>query len=213
MSIAQAPSTQRLLLHNVSWQEYEIFLKVLGDRPIRVTYDRGNLELMAPPYVHERLKWVIGQLIVILALELNLRFAGGGSTTFRREDVERGLEPDQCFYFGHEPLVRGKQEIDLTVDPPPDLAIEIDITSSSLNRMGIYAALRVPELWRFDGQALRVYQLQADGLYVLCERSMVFPFLPLDEIVRLLHQSDRMDDLSLLQSFRAWVREQIAAGW
>ena len=109
--------------------------------------------------------------------------------------------------------MRDKDELDLNVDPTPDLALEIDISRSSLNRMGIYAAIRVPEVWRYDGQKIRVYQLSADGQYVETERSLHFPFLPMREVEAFLMRRTQMDETSLVRLFRAWVREQIAKGW
>ncbi|HEV3257847.1 MAG TPA: Uma2 family endonuclease [Gemmataceae bacterium] len=208
-TVQQAPADQRFLLFNVSWKTYETFLAELGDRPIRLTYDRGNLELMAPSHVHERYKKILGRIIDTLTLELNILMKSGGSTTFKRKDLERGMEPDECYYIENEPLVRGKMEIDLTTDPPPDICIEIDITSSSLDRQGIYAAMRVPEIWRFDGESLRVYRLDANGDYQLCDRSPTFPFLPLDEIARFLQQANVADETSLIRAFITWLREEI----
>lgn len=213
MSSAQTPTEQRFLLYNIDWQGYEKLLDILGDRHIRVTYDRGNLELMSPSHRHESYAALLGRLIEALTEELGVPIKSGRSTTFKREDMARGLEPDECYYIQHEPQVRGRKAIDLTVDPSPDLALEVDITHSSLNRMGIYAALKVPELWRFDGHTLRVYILQPDGQSALSDRSAAFPFLPLAEIVRFLQLSDTMDETSLVRSFRAWVQSQIAAGW
>ena len=123
---------------------------------------------MSPSSMHERYNCLFRRMIETLTEELAIPIKGAGSTTFKREDLERGLEPDSCFYLANERRIRGKRELDLTIDPPPDLAIEIDITSSSLDRQGIYAALGVPEIWRFDGESLRVYQLQPDGTYPQC---------------------------------------------
>jgi Uma2 family endonuclease len=208
-TIQQAPAEQRFLLRNVSWRTYEAFLAELGDRPVRLTYDQGNLELMSPSRDHEKCKSLLGRMVEILTEELNVAIESGGSTTLRREMLDRGLEPDECYYIQHESLIRGRREIDLTIDPPPDLAIEIDITKSSLNRMGIYAALRVPEVWRFDGAILTVYALGGDGQYSPCDRSPTFPFLPLGEVARFLALRDTMDETTWARSFRAWVRSEI----
>jgi Uma2 family endonuclease len=203
------PPEQRLLLHNVRWQTYEMLLADLHDRPIRLTYDRGDLEFMAPSFRHEVYAGLLGRFIATLAEELEIPFKSGRTTTFRRQDMARGLEPDDCFYIRSLPLILGKEEIDLSRDPPPDLGIEVDITRSSLNRMGIYAALRVPEVWRFDGQTLQVHQLRPDGTYEEGGVSQSFPTVPLPELVGFLHQATTMDDLALMRSFRAWVRSRI----
>src|SRR5579862_4078878 len=150
-----------LLLTGIRWETYESLLADIGNRPIRLTYDRGNLEIMSPMY---RLgitgEW-IGQLVEVLAEETNQPHRSAGCTTFRREDLQRGLEPDKCFYIANQARVSGRVRIDLTLDPPPDLAVEVDETSSSLNRMAIYAALKVPEVWRWRDSKLTVYSLQA----------------------------------------------------
>jgi Uma2 family endonuclease len=201
---------QQFLLQGTNWQTYEKVLEAIGDRPIRVTYDRGNLELLSPSPIHEIYKRLFGRLLDVLAEELDVYFKACGSTTFRREDLDRGLEPDECFYLACGARVRDWRTIDLTQDPPPDLAIEIDITSSSLNRMGIYAALGVPELWRFDGETLQVYQLGVDGAYSPRPHSLAFPLLPLAEVVSLLQQSvAEADDRVVLKALRTWVRERV----
>ena len=103
-----------------------------------------------------------------------------------------------------------KEELDLTIDPPPDLAIEIDISRSSLDRMGIYAALGVPEIWRFDGETLRVGRLSADGTYAPSPASVALPFLPMAEVVRFLRLAEGMDHSRWGREFRAWVRDELA---
>jgi Uma2 family endonuclease len=205
-----ARGEQRLLLHAVDWQTYEKFLEAVGKRPLRLTYDRGNLEIMAPSWNHEWWKRRFGFLMPILGAETSTAVQGGGATTYQREDLERGLEPDECFYLGqHAVQMRGPREIDLRRDPPPDLAIEIDISSSSLNRLSIYAALGVPELWRFDGAFLHAYRLAANGVYELCEHSLGFPFLPLGEFVQFLQKTQELEESALIRPFQAWIRAHI----
>jgi Uma2 family endonuclease len=211
--IRKGQTDQRFVLYDISWQFYRAFLKELADRPIRLTYDRGTLELMAPSFRHESLSAILGRFIEILTMELNIPIRSGKSTTFSRQDLNRGLEPDECYYIGNELRVRGKLEIDLKRDPPPDLAIEIDITSSSTNRMGIYAALGVPEVWRFDGENLRICRLRPDGKYEESSQSLCFPFLPWKEFVSFLEQIPETDETSLARSFQSWVREKILPGW
>lgn len=197
---------QKFFLTDISWEGYETILKILGNRPIRVTYDRGNLELMSPSYRHERYKRLIGRFIDILAEEYNIPIIGGGSTTFKRQDLERGLEPDECYYIQNAFTVLGKQEIDLNSDPPPDLAIEVDISSSSINRMSIYAELGVSEIWRYDGTTLKVYRLAPSLEYVEVNQSPTFSLLPLLELSQFLQPSEMSDDTKLFRSFRTWVR-------
>jgi Uma2 family endonuclease len=201
---------RRFVLYDVGWQGYEAMLQIVGDRPIRLTYDRGNLELMSPSPKHEKSKGLLGRLVETLTEELEIPCISAGSTTWRREDLDRGLEPDECFYlFDHAEQLADK-EPDLSVDPPPDLAVEIDITRSSLDRQGIYAALGVPEVWRFDGESLRVYRLKPDGAYEACGTSPAFPFFPLVEVARLLKEGATMDHSRWGRMVREWVRHELA---
>ena len=128
----------------------------------------------------------------------------------RNEELDRGVEPDESFYLTNEPLVRDKEEIDLRSDPPPDLMLEIDITRSSRDRMGIYAAMRVPEVWQYDGESLCVWRLGADRRYTVSDTSQYFPPLPIQELAVFLQRRTQMDEVSLVRSFRAWVRDQIS---
>jgi Uma2 family endonuclease len=216
MNIRHQPQTakpepaQRFVLYGVGWEGYEKILEVIGERHVRVTYDRGDLELMSPLSPHEIYKKFFGRLLDVLAEELDIRVMGCGSTTFRRQDLDRGLEPDECFYLSSAARVRDWSVLDLATDPPPDLAVEIDITASCLDRMGVYAGLGVPELWRFDGTTLEVFLLGAGGEYQPSPGSRALPFVPLGEVVPLLHRSLEVgDDGQTLRSLRAWVRDRV----
>lgn len=209
MATAQLETEQRVLLYNVSWQTYETLLKEFDERPIRFTYDRGTLEIMTLSHGHENTAELISRLILALTEELDIPIHSGGSTTFKKLAKKKGLEPDKCYWIQHELQMRGKKDFDFDTDPPPDLAVEVDITSSSLNRMAIYAALGIPEVWRFDGESLRVYLLGEDGKYHETDQSPTFPYLPLEKVLRFLRASDEQDETSLVRSFRRWVREQI----
>jgi Uma2 family endonuclease len=177
MAAIPAPPDNRCLLPNIGWRQYRAIADAIGETHVRLTYDRGRLELMTLSHGHERRKELLGRLLGVLTEELDIPCQSGGSTTFNREDLERGIEPDQCYYLENEPRVRDKEEIDLNVDPPPDLAIEIEVSRSALNRMDIYAAMRVPEVWRFDGIHLYVHLLNEQGEYDVTDRSRHFPFL------------------------------------
>ncbi|MCI0638905.1 MAG: Uma2 family endonuclease [Gemmataceae bacterium] len=212
MSIATTPTHNRViptprgvLLSGIAWQTYEALLADLKDRPIRLTYDRGCLEIMPPTFNHERSKRKLGRIVETMAEELARPFVSGGSTTFRREDLERGLEPDDCFWIAHASRVLDKQEIDLRTDPPPDLALEIDIHSSSLDRLGIYAALGVPEIWRYDGDHLQVLVLK-HGAYKQAKKSPTFPMLHLAKLNEFIRENIGMDDGGFVRAFRSWVR-------
>jgi len=200
---------QRTVLHNISWQTFEALLKETGeDRGSRFAYDCGTLEIMTPLFEHENPKIQLDRLIIVLAEELEIEIKSAGSTTLKRKIENRGIEPYNCYYIQNELAVRGRQELDLETDSPPDLAIEIDITSSSVNKFGIYAALGVPELWRYNGRVLKFYQL-AERQYIECEFSIAFPIVSVTEMSRFIEQSKTTGEIALLKSFRAWVRDKI----
>lgn len=202
------PPGQRLLLRDINWQMFEGILAELGDhRAARIAYDHGLLEIMAPLPEHEASKEIISDLVKALLEELELEFWCLGSTTFKSETMAQGIEPDQCFYIHNESLVRGKNRLDLSVDPPPDLALEIDI--SSRTHPSIYEALKVPELWRLDQGRLQINVLK-EGKYVETEESLTFPGLPLVETIpQYLNQSKMSGRNAALRRFRHWVRAQI----
>jgi Uma2 family endonuclease len=206
-------ASNHFLLENVRWQTYLMLLEDLENRHIRLTYDHGRLEIMAPAFRHESFSFLLSQVIVVLAEELQVSCIGAGSTTFKREDQARGLEPDHCFYFKNYRMIVGKTELDLAVDPPPDLAIEVDITRSVLNRMSIYASLGVPEIWRCRESGLEVYLLNEIGEYQLSEESSIFPGVSIKEMVSFIYQHHAADLLTFLRSVRAWVRKKILPAW
>lgn len=207
-----ATMPERFVFRNVGWDGYQRLLKLVENRRVRVTYDRGDVEIMAPLSVHERYKSLLGRMIDILTEELNLRAVAAGSTTFNSEALDRGLEPDECYYFASAARVQNWDRIDLLVDPPPDLAVEVDITSSSLDRRGVYAALGVPELWRFDGEAMSVLVLGPDGAYAPSAFSPTFPSLPMDELAAFLLDHRRGDDTRWAREFREWARRVVVPG-
>jgi Uma2 family endonuclease len=210
----ETPSTRldrenRVVLRGVGWDGYQSILKVVGDQPLRVTYDRGDVELMSPLPKHERKKSLLGQFVRILARAFGIPLMPMGSTTWSREDVDKGLEADESFYVGDLERVRDPDNVDLDVDPPPQLAIEIEITRSALDRIGVYSALRVPEVWRFDGRTLRVLLRQDDGSYRESPVSAAFPGVPMDEISRFAAAEGIRDENAYLDRFSAWVNEDL----
>jgi Uma2 family endonuclease len=207
MSVVAPHAESRVVLRNISWETFEALLAETDRRGTRFTYDRGMLEIMSPSREHEWIKRLIGRMIETMTLELNIPISSGGSTTLKMQLKERGLEPDECYYVAHEEQVRGRDEVDLAIDPPPDLAIEVDITASSLDQLSIYASLGVPEVWLCDGVKIRVYEFQAGGAYVQRERSPSFPFLCLEQIEQFLGQRGAMDETTLIRRFREAVRQ------
>ncbi len=202
-----APLAEIIHLSGISWQTYETLLKELSDRRLRLTYNRGTLEIMAPSPEHELNKTVMGRFVETLAEESDIQIYPLGSTTFKKPELS-GAEPDECFYFRNIAAIRGKKRLDLTIDPAPDLVIEIDITSSSPNRLQVYADLGVAEVWIYNGDSLTVQQLQ-NGIYTTSQTSQFFASLPISEIASFLQQAQTTDYLELVKAFRRWVRSQL----
>ena len=196
---------QHFVFEDASWAFYEQTLCEIGDRAIRVTYCDGRMEIMSPLPTHEYAKRRLGRMIEMLSFELNMPTVSLSSTTFRREDLAKGLEPDECYYFKNAAKLRADGQLDLTIDPPPDLALEIDITSKSIPKQPIYAALGVPELWRFDGVKLHCLHL-INSHYESRDRSLAFPFLNPADLVQFLTMHSPNDELPILRAFMAWVR-------
>ncbi|MCC5613527.1 Uma2 family endonuclease [Nostoc sp. CHAB 5836] len=210
MLVKSTSAEQRTVLQNIRWETFEALLRDTGeDRGSRFAYDCGVLEIMTPLFEHENPKIQFDRLIFALAVELKTKIRSAGSTTLKRQPITKGIEPDSCYYIQNEPLIRGKQELDLTTDPAPDLAVEIDITNSSVNKFNIYAALGVGELWRYDGKVLKFYQLVEDE-YTEIKLSIAFPLISVSDMKRFIQQSKTMDEIDLVESFRAWVRGKIA---
>ena len=202
-----APPAEIIHLSGISWKTYETLLAEMSDRRLRLTYNRGNLEIMAPSTGHERFKKVAGRFVETMAEELRIRIEPLGSTTFKRPQLS-GAEPDECFYIDNIEAVRGKKRLDLNEDPAPDLVIEIDVTSSSQNRLQVYADLGVAEVWVYNGESLVIQQLQ-NGTYITSPTSQFFPNLPILEIAIFLQQAGQTDYLELVKAFRNWVRSQL----
>ena len=206
LSIASLLNQEHVTLDHVPWSFYEDVLEQIGDRPIRVTYRQGRLEIMPPLAMHESGKKLVGALIEVLVMERNIPMRRFGSTTFRREDRKTGLEPDECYYLQNADRVRGMERFDPAIHPAPDLAIEVDISSRSIAREPIYADLGVPELWRYDGFHLTVRLLDASGSYRTSRTSAAFPFLPMDRIEEFVHRLDAEEQTAVMREFQTWVR-------
>lgn len=200
---------QRFVLDHVPWGQYEAMLRVLDHRPIRVTYDRGRMELMSPSVPHEEFGFLLGLAIQAMAEELGFPCRGLKSATWKREVVARGIEADECFYLTNFHRIQGKKTLDLDRDPPPDLCIEIEVSRSVIDRLSIYAALNVHEVWSFDGETIRVRELQPDGLYVERGRSPALPFVPLDELATFVSEGSGGDHAAWGRRLRAWIRGTI----
>lgn len=202
------PPGQRVRLHDVSWQEFEAILEELGEhRAARLAYSQETLEIRMPLPEHEVDKELIGDMVKILLEELEIDCECFGSTTFKRESKKGGIEPDQCFYIQNHQVMRGKRRVDLTVDPLPDLAIEIDVTSKT--QLEAYEILQVPELWRYETNQLQINVLQ-EGKYVASPSSAIFSGLPIIELItEFVVQSVTLGRSPTLRGFRNRVRQLI----
>jgi Uma2 family endonuclease len=193
------------VMRGVTWAQYAAMLQRVGERRLRHTYDRGVLEVMSPSNRHEWESRFLGRLVERMAEELSQEVVSLGSWTLRRPDLDRGVEPDNCFYLASEPRVRGRRDLDLATDPPPDLAIEVDVANASVPRAPVYAAIGVPELWRYDGARMRFFELAAAD-YLETPRSAAFPFLPPSKLEELLADNSGKSDSQLVREFAEWVR-------
>jgi Uma2 family endonuclease len=208
MSTAQSRvKPDAAVLHDIDWSTYSRLLRAFdGRRHFRLTYDRGTLEIMSPLWEHERPAYILGRFIDVITDELHLPCEPGRTVTLRRRRKCRGLEPDNCYWIVSAERLAGKTRLDLRVDPPPDLAIEMDVTHSSLDRMSIYAALGVPEVWRLTSEGLTFNLLEGD-IYHVRPGSLSFPQLTSADLVPFLVQLGRTGTAALVAQFRDCVRQ------
>ena len=197
--VTRRPATDRVIIRNVNWKTYQRLLKDLENcSSPRLAFDQGVLEVMSPHLEHEEANRTLAAIIEIALEELNINFRNAGSTTFKREDLDRGFEPDSSFYIQNVERIRKKKRIDLETDPPPDLIIEVDLTRDSLNKFRLYAALPVPEVWRYE-DALEIWALDQTR-YRRRQTSLALPILNPQLVTDLLHSS-------LTLERPAWFRE------
>jgi Uma2 family endonuclease len=203
----QKRAERRFVMYGVSWNTYELLLADLANRSSpRVTYDQGRLELMSPSDEHEQYRRLLGRMIDIWTLENRIPIRSFGATTFKREASQRGIEADECYYVRNEALVRGRRGLDLDVDPPPDLAFEIDVSASLLGKLELYAALGVPEVWLFTGEMLTMYEFRSDA-YQTVEVSLNLPGFPAADIAHWIARAAAEDETEWAASFQDWVRQ------
>jgi Uma2 family endonuclease len=205
-AVAHQPET-RIVIPNISWEIFDA-LSNSDCGGARFAYNQGYLEIMSPSIGHERFHHYLGRMIEALAEELNIPLLSAGSTTLKLELKQKGAEADECYYLAHEAEMRDKLHLDLSVDPPPELALEVDLAHSSLDKLEIYAALGVSELWIYDGEVIAVYRLQEDNAFSKLNHSPTFEFLDLKEIANFMKQFFELGQNTAMRNFRIWVREQ-----
>jgi Uma2 family endonuclease len=202
----------RIVLSGISWELYEQLRDNEDNWHVHMAYDRGTLELMSPSQDHEAIKKLIGQLIEALTEEMGIPRRSLGSTTWKSRELGKGLEPDECYYILNHARICRRRQIDLAVDPPPDLAIETEVSRSLVRRLRIYAALRIPEIWRWRKRGLTAYSLGDDGRYIEREFSLNLPMLRVKDLESFLDFESSADETAWIRKFRSWVRERFLAG-
>lgn len=209
MSTVETSRPQRLVLYGEPWESYVRLLRIFDERRhLRITYDRGALEIMTLSPEHEKWKRFIGRLVVALTEELGLPLAEYGSMTIKRRKKLRGLEPDECFWIQHAAQMKDIKKYDIRNDPPPDLIVEVDISRSAVNRMGIYASLQVPEVWRFRKGCLEFHILGGDGKFAIEPTSRAFPEISSSDLDRFVMKCGQIENNSLIREFHEWVQSR-----
>jgi Uma2 family endonuclease len=206
-----APSGGSLVIDGIDWKTYSRLLTIFAERPsVRLTYDQGRLEIMSPVLEHDDEGRFLGQLVWVLTEELEMPLHPGGSTTLRRKLKARGIEADECFWIANAHRLKGRRRLDLRIDPPPDLAIEVDVTHSCMDRLGIHAVLGVAEVWRLDGDVLTFHVLGPRSKYTIAERSRTFPLVTPKDLMQFLHQARQAGDQNpVIRRFRQWLRQRL----
>lgn len=209
MATVVSSPEQLVILDRVTWETYERLINEHGERcGTRFTYDEGVLQIMVVSSRHERPNRRLATLVEVFAEEWAIDIEPLGSTTFKREDLQKGFEPDSCFYIKNAEAIRNREKIDLAVDPPPDLSIEVDITSGSLNRLPIFAAVGIPEVWRFDGNKVSIFLLLETGEYSEATNSLYFPAVTAEILASFLEDSQKLKSTAWLRKLREWARSQ-----
>ncbi len=201
----------RIAIDGVSYEFYKQFCDEVGEQPIRLSYNDGCLEIMVTKSPHEFFKTVLAKLVEATIFELNVPVRSGGAMTFQRDDLKKGFEPDECWWLAHELIVRKTTDFDFQKDPPPDLAIEVEMSHSLAGRIHIFAAMKVPEVWRYNGRKLRFCILDAEGHYVDAECSKAFPFLRPEHLQPFLALPDDDDETTRLHKYVNWLRAYLSA--
>lgn len=210
--VSQLPEAASVTFHDVSWDEYEELLEQVGEAPgLRISYDNGSLCVMTISSEHEKYASFINSLTTAIKLRLRIDILAFGSATMRKRKRKKGNEPDACFYVQTASLIGNRIQLDFETDPPPDIAVEIDVHHDSRSKFPIYAALGVPELWRYDGQAMTIYHLSKVGdeqQYVPGDTSAALPMLSATLLTEVIERMRRDGELSALLAFDEWLQSR-----
>ena len=206
--IGQLPPKSSLILYDQTWEDYENLLETVGQASgLRISFDSGTLEIMTLSTEHENYARLIQMLIGVLSLRLDIDVESFGSATIKKSRFAKGIEPDACFYVQSIEQLEGKIRLDFSVDPPPDIAVEIDLYHESLDKFPIYAALGVAEIWRYAGDKFEIYKL-TDGVYQSIEKSESLPVLSAEILATLLNRSRQERQTLILKEFENWLKKQ-----
>lgn len=200
---------QRVAFHNLTWEDYlQIFQALPQDRNSRLSFHNGTLEITVPLEDHEFALRLIEFFIRILVMEMGLDMKTMGSTTMNRQDIKKGAEPDCAYYIQNQPKVAGRN-VDFEKDPPPDLIVEVDITNTDVDKNQLYAAMGVPEFWRYNGEILRIFTLNNDA-YLECEVSPLFPIIQKEDLYRFLTEAVQ-SEMTAMRNFQAFLRQKMTS--
>ncbi len=207
--VESLPAGSFVVLPDISWNDYEQLLEQIGEsRGVRTSYSDGRLQIMVVSSEHENYAWFIGRLVANISLRLRINIRFFGAPTMRKEKRRKGLEPDACFYVQSAPLIGNRMQLDFATDPPPDIAVEIDIHHGSTPKFPIYAALGVPEVWRFDGQQLTIHHLAQDEAYIAVENSRALPLLTSRTLTDFLTRLREEGEFQTILAFDEWLQSQ-----
>lgn len=205
-AVEQPVEQPNVILHDVSWETYERLLAEHGEHAgTRFTYDEGTLQIMIISFEHESSNRTLSTIVEALADGFDIDYEPAGSTTFKRKDIKRGFEPDSCFYFRQPEAIRGKKRLDLAKDAPPDLIVEVDVTHGSLDRLPIFAAVGVAEVWRYENEAVKFFLL-TDHSYVESLKSSFLPGVTSETITQFIADSHTIRRVELARKVRAWAQ-------
>jgi Uma2 family endonuclease len=206
--IDKLPPASTLILRDISWEEYEELLDALGEaKGLRISYDQGTLQIMTLSTRHEKYARLIDNLVSLFSITMRIKVLCYGSATMKKQDKLRGAEPDSCFYVQNADLVGRKSDIDFSIDPPPDIVVEVDLGHDSISKFPVYSALGVPEIWRYDGELMTIYHLVQER-YVTAPASRALPALSTDTLTEFLSRSNNEDQYEVLLAFENWLQVQ-----
>ncbi|HWX41520.1 MAG TPA: Uma2 family endonuclease [Blastocatellia bacterium] len=206
--IDQLPPDSSLVLHHITWDKYEALLAAVGEaKHLRISYDDGNLQIMTLSSLHENYQSIIDHLLVLVTLRRRIKILCFGSATIKAEEKGKGAEPDLCYYVQTAAVIGKKKQLDFGSDPPPDIVVEVDLHHDSFSKFPIFAKFGIPEIWRYDGNSLTMYELE-QGRYVEISASRSLPLLTTALLTEFLERSKREDQYDTLLAFEEWLSVQ-----